>query len=172
MGQKLATIKLQGKDYCQVKDRVKAFNEEYPNGSIVTEPKFVTDLVTVKATVTPDCSKPERFFTAHSFGSLKGSKAFEKQETIAVGRALAYLGFGIDGSVASSDEMEVFYKEEIIETQRFQTYLQKLVNQLPAESQERFVNGLGSQYGAESITELTLAQTKEIVAKMTTKKEP
>jgi hypothetical protein len=163
----LQTITLQGKKYCQVKDRVKAFNEEYKNGSIVTEPKFVNELITVKAIVTPDCSKPERFFTAHSFGSLKGQKAFEKQETIAVGRALAYLGFGIDGSVASSDEMETFYNEEIKETQKFQNYLQKLAKQLPEESQKRFFDGLGSQYGAETIADLTLAQTKEIVSKMT-----
>jgi hypothetical protein len=164
---KLPTIKLQGKDYCQVKDRVKAFNEEYPNGSITTEPVFGNDIVTVKATVIPDCDKPDRFFTAHSFGSLKGQKAFEKQETIAVGRALAYLGFGIDGSVASSDEMEVFYKEEIQETPKLQNYLKRLVEKLTAEQKVLFIDGLGSQYGAESINDLTLDQTKEIIAKMT-----
>jgi hypothetical protein len=41
-------------------------------------------------------------------------KLFEKQETIAVGRALALLGYASDGEIASSEEMEEFqaHKQE------------------------------------------------------------
>jgi len=38
----------------------------------------------------------------------KSNKDFEKQETIAVGRALAFAGFLSDGEVASYEEMEDF----------------------------------------------------------------
>jgi hypothetical protein len=100
---------LQGKDYCQVKDRIFAFNEQNQKGSIQTTSQFVGELVIMKATIYPNIvDEPTRFFTASSFGQVKGIKAFEKLESVAVGRALAYLGFGIDGSIASYEEMENF----------------------------------------------------------------
>jgi len=39
---------------------------------------------------------------------LKQEKGFEKNETIAIGRALAILGYAVSGEVASSEEMEEF----------------------------------------------------------------
>lgn len=39
---------------------------------------------------------------------VKGEKGFEKNETIAVGRALAMLGYATSGEIASSEEMEEF----------------------------------------------------------------
>ena len=114
---KLPTIKLQGKDYCQVKDRIFAFNETYPKGSIQTTSQFIGEIVIMKATIYPDIvTEPTRLFTASSYGQVKGIKAFEKLESVAVGRALAYLGFGIDGSIASFEEMENFVSPEKVET--------------------------------------------------------
>ena len=109
------TIKLQGKDYAQVNDRLKAFHSQYPNGSIITEPNLTGEVAFVKAIVTPDVANPTRIYSASSYGTLRGVKAFEKLETVAVGRALAYLGFSIDGSIASAEEMEEFIKEQIKE---------------------------------------------------------
>ena len=47
-------------------------------------------------------------------GSKSGEKEFEKLESIALGRALANLGYLASGEIASSEEMEAFedYKEE------------------------------------------------------------
>jgi len=47
-------------------------------------------------------------------GSLKNAKEFEKQETVAIGRALAILGYLASGEIASFEEMEEFneYKDE------------------------------------------------------------
>ena len=39
---------------------------------------------------------------------LKKEKGFEKNESIAVGRALAILGYAVSGEIASSEEMEEF----------------------------------------------------------------
>ena len=52
--------------------------------------------------------------TGHSLGNNENEKDFEKQETIAVGRALALLGYASSGEIASSEEMEEFleYQEE------------------------------------------------------------
>jgi len=109
---KLKTIKLKGKDYVEVKERVLFFNEEYENGKIVTEELISPDgWVRFRAIVTPDVTTPDRFFTgsAASVGSLKGEKAYEKLETVAVGRALALMGIGILEGVASADEIEKFH---------------------------------------------------------------
>jgi hypothetical protein len=48
--------------------------------------------------------------TAHAIGENKGQKAFEKIESIAVGRALAMLGYMASGEIASSEEMEEFHE--------------------------------------------------------------
>ena len=105
----LPTIKLKGKDYVQVKDRIIFFNETYPNGQITTKIVSVIDskMVRFRATVQPDVSNPRKF-VAHSFGTIDEVKAFEKLETVAVGRALALMGIGIVESIASADEMDRF----------------------------------------------------------------
>jgi hypothetical protein len=105
-------IKVQGKDYILVKDRVLAFNELYPDGAIHTvllsDPKDTQ--VVIKAIVTPDIKTPERTFIGHSQavvgqGVVNKTAALENAETSAVGRALAFMGIGVIESIASADEM-------------------------------------------------------------------
>ena len=105
---KLKTINLKGKEYVQVDTRVTFFNETYGNGRITTIPTFNDNTVYFKATVIPDLDNKERKFTGHSFGILGKEKALEKLETVAVGRALAFMGIGIIESIASADEMNNF----------------------------------------------------------------
>lgn len=110
---KLKTIKVSGGgEYAKVAERLKEFHSQYKLGKIETDYKITEAMLCFKATITPDTSKPERFFTGHSLGAIKGVKAFEKLETIAVGRALAFLGLLADGEIASADEMEE-YREEL-----------------------------------------------------------
>lgn len=93
-----------------VKDRIVAFNELYPKGSILTEIiKNDEKSVVVLAEVCPDAEKTARVFTGHSEAFRTGNMgdvAVEVAETSAVGRALAMLGIGIIDSVASADEMK------------------------------------------------------------------
>jgi len=105
---KLKTISLKGREYVQVNARVEYFYTTYKNGMIMAEPTFKDDTVYFKATIFPDAKDKERFFVGHSFGSLKGEKALEKLETVAVGRALAFMGIGIVDAIASADEMQKF----------------------------------------------------------------
>lgn len=105
-------IKIQGKDYVLVKDRVLAFNEVYPNGSIQTQlvEPVGTDRFVIKAIVIPDTSEPNRVFTGYSQAVIGDSyinktAALENAETSAVGRALAMMGIGVLDSIASADEM-------------------------------------------------------------------
>lgn len=103
-------IKIKGKDYVLVSDRVLFFNETYPNGAIETSYVLDNDTYIVTATVTPDVDKPVRRFVDHSQavigdGMVNKAAALENASTSAVGRALAYMGIGVIESIASADEM-------------------------------------------------------------------
>lgn len=105
-------IDIKGKDYVLVSDRVNYFTDEYPNGSIVTEliSSYDSDVIVIRATVTPDVDKPERQFVDYAqevIGStfINKTSAMENASTSAVGRALAYMGIGVLDSIASVDEI-------------------------------------------------------------------
>lgn len=104
-------IKIQNKSYVLVSDRVMYFNDVYPNGMIETTLlSNENGKVSMIAKITPDCSKPERYFTGHSQadttqGMVNKTAAMENCETSAVGRALALMGIGVIDSIASADEM-------------------------------------------------------------------
>lgn len=116
---KAPTVKLQGKDYATVPARLKIFREENPNGDIVTEPQIQEDgSVMFKAVIVKDKKvEGSASATGHALGGTKGAKDFEKLETIAVGRALALLGYAASGEIASSEEMEEFqrYRQEQVQ---------------------------------------------------------
>ena len=113
MVKKLDTIKVSGGgQYAKVAERLKEFHSQYKAGKIETSYSLTEAMICFKATITPDTTKLERFFTGHSLGKTAGVKAFEKLETIAVGRALAFLGLLADGDVASADEMEEYRNEK------------------------------------------------------------
>lgn len=109
---KSKAVKIQGKDYILVSDRVLYFNETYPNGGIMTvlvsEPS--SDHIVMKAIIVPDWTNPERQFTGYSQavvgqGMVNKSAALENAETSAVGRALGMMGIGVIESIASADEL-------------------------------------------------------------------
>ena len=106
----LPTIDIHGKQYVMVKDRIIAFNEMYEAGSITADVVSAEGgVVVIKATVTPDTSKPERVFTGISASNptkaIEKVSPYEVAETSAVGRALAMMGIGIVDGVASGDEI-------------------------------------------------------------------
>ena len=64
----LKGINIKGNEYILVKDRVLYFNENYPNGKIETEllSEINSEMVVMKATITPDVDNPTRIFTGFS----------------------------------------------------------------------------------------------------------
>lgn len=112
MTNNLPTIDIKGKKYVLVSERVLAFNEFYPEGSIETEILSAIDskTIVVKAIVTPDAKNATRRFVGHSQavigqGMVNTTAALENAETSAVGRALGMMGIGVIESIASADEM-------------------------------------------------------------------
>ena len=108
----LPTVDIKGKEYVLVKDRILAFNENYPNGCIQTEiiSPLDSENVVVRAIVTPDVENGSRQFVDYSQakigqGMVNTTSALENASTSAVGRALAYMGIGVIESIASADEI-------------------------------------------------------------------
>ena len=116
MTKKIKTIDLKGKAYAQVKDRIKEFRSDCPNGDIITTPTITDTSIIFKAYIIRDKGdQSSASATGHSFAKVTDKtieKQFEKQETIAVGRALALLGYASDGDIASSEEMEEFLQHK------------------------------------------------------------
>jgi len=120
MTKKVKTIKVGGgAEYAQVKDRLKEFRQDCPNGSIKTEP-VVNEFGTVfKATILKDKSDDNSAeATGHALSKKDGLKEFEKLESIAIGRALAILGYSADGEIATSEEMEEFQEYQATEREK------------------------------------------------------
>jgi len=106
-------VKVQGgKLYTRVVDRLTAFKGRFPVGIdsvlIYTEIHTLTDsYVVFKATI----SEGDTILaTGHGFNAIAKEKAFEKAETVAVGRALAFFDpqYGGESELASQEEMEKF----------------------------------------------------------------
>tara|TARA_R100000742_G_C4277432_1_gene99296 strand:+ start:709 stop:1254 length:546 start_codon:yes stop_codon:yes gene_type:complete len=106
---KLKSIKIKGKDYVEVHERLKYFRTTYPKYSLTTEVIEKTessilvmaiikdDNDRVLATGLAEESKNSTFINKTSY--------VENAETSAWGRALGNLGIGLDTSVASADEV-------------------------------------------------------------------
>lgn len=97
------------KSYVMVNERVKSFRQICPDGCITTKIiEMANGVVTMQAEVYDDSGK----LLATGFSQEKEANGFinktsyiENAETSAVGRALGFLGIGIDGSMASAEEV-------------------------------------------------------------------
>jgi len=104
-------VNIHGKNYAEVKDRVKDFHKDNKCGSIITE--IITNeggLCIFKATVWPDANEPLCLFTGHAYekegsSQINRTSYIENCETSAIGRALASAGYGVDASFSSANEV-------------------------------------------------------------------
>lgn len=97
------------KKYPEVAQRVTAFRKIEPNGEIRTQMLSFTDGVCVfRATIFDGEGKilaSGHAYEKEANGSINANDCIENCETSAVGRALAFCGFGSEESIASADEM-------------------------------------------------------------------
>jgi hypothetical protein len=107
------TIKFGEKDYALVPARLLKFREANPRASVTSKSnrfedgsiEFVTHIVKDKS---DEFSAEADGHAVYNATELKKAKAYEKLETISVGRALAKLGYLNDGQIATTEEMEEF----------------------------------------------------------------
>ena len=108
-------IKIQGKDYITVNERIKEFRKQHPQGQILNQVMANADgQVMFQCKVIVD---GVLVATAHAYekeGSsfINKTSYIENCETSAVGRALGMYGIGIDTSLASADEVANAVKQQ------------------------------------------------------------
>jgi len=100
---KTETISITGGiTYAKVSARLLEFHADNEQCDIDTTYDFCDGYVVFSAKVTTK----KGTFSGHSMGKMPGKqKQFEKQETISVGRALAFGGYLADGAIACAEEM-------------------------------------------------------------------
>jgi len=115
---KLKTVNIHGRGYVEVNQRIKYFRENYPDGSLITE--LVSNdngMCVFKATAIVEDKARSTGWAYEKEGSTNINKTsyIENCETSALGRCLGNLGIGIDGSVASAEEVAnaIAQQEEI-----------------------------------------------------------
>jgi hypothetical protein len=105
----MKTIKIKGKDYIEVNERIKFFRENFPDYSLTSEViEKTSESILIKATI----KNQDGVVVATGMAEeIKGTTYInetsyvENCETSAWGRALGNFGIGIDTSVASADEV-------------------------------------------------------------------
>ena len=105
----MKSIKIKGKDYIEVNERIKHFRKEYPNFSLTSEVIEKTpDSVLIRATITNENGVDVATGLAEETKGttyINETSYVENCETSAWGRALGNFGIGIDTSIASADEV-------------------------------------------------------------------
>ena len=130
------SVKIHGKNYVTVDERVEEFHKRFPNGSIQTELiRFEGGIAITKTHVYPDIENSTRKFTGYAYEEVGSSNinkfsALENCETSSCGRALGFLGIGLNGSIATADEVaNAVHKQNVgvvtnEQKERYQEYLQ------------------------------------------------
>lgn len=108
-------MKIRGKEYMEVKDRVMVFRKNNPEWAIITqiiENNEATGSIIFKVTIEDENGRIRGTGHAHEFKDDKTSMVnktshLENCETSAIGRALASLGIGVESSYATYDEVMI-----------------------------------------------------------------
>ncbi len=109
----ITMLPLKGKDYAMVPERVTAFRKLYPEGVITTDIiEHDGTTVTMKATVGVFVNGELKVLSTGMAQEVRGkgmvntTSYIENCETSAVGRALGFLGLGINGGgICSAEEL-------------------------------------------------------------------
>ncbi len=142
----MKTINIKGKEYVTVNERIKYLSANY-DYSISTEYEYFSErkMWVVKATLTINRDGKEYSYSglaqeveSSNYKDVNFSSALENAETSAVGRCIAFMGVGIDGSIASADEMNKALNrsiDEVGEEQRM--YLLSLLENTTYEERQK-----------------------------------
>lgn len=153
-----------GKQYAGVPDRLKEFRSENPRALVETKPEVQADggviffarILTDKS----DTNSAEATGTAmYTATEMKKAKAFEKLETISVGRALALLGYLNNGEIATSEETAEY-------TEYMDSKIEEAVDHLKSaptidDLKEIFMN-LGSLMAHSKVVDAKNARKEEL----------
>lgn len=157
--------------YVMVNERVKAFRQICPSGSITTEIiSLENGVVTMRAIVSDENGN----IIATGMAQEKETSSFinktsfiENCETSAVGRALGFAGIGIDGSMASAEEVanaiiqQDQNKTEKVKKQKIDATKIKVLNVRCKEANVSIIK-LCEHLGVETLKDITEEQFANI----------
>lgn len=169
----IVKTKIQGTDYCEVNQRIKAFRMVYPTGTIATEMISNENGVCIfKASVYADGDPTVNNLLGVGHAYEKENSSFinktsyiENCETSAVGRALGMCGFGIDTSVASLEEVGnaiLNQPEQKPERKASPKQIETLLNTYKGANLTKLLE----TQGIEKIEDLPLRKASEIISKL------
>lgn len=160
----IRTTNIKGKEYAEVNQRIKAFRQVYPTGTIATDmASNVGGICVFRATVgyTTDNGEYIVLGTGTAYENEKGSfinktSYIENCETSAVGRALGMCGFGIDTSVASYEEVANAIENQNKEEKPDKLHIDALI--ATAKTKGVTVEQLCKKYKVKDLSELNYTQ--------------
>lgn len=166
----LKTTKIKGKDYAEVNERLKAFWQLCPDGSIRTQIiSLENGICVIGAEVYED--KKDEYPRATGIAYEKEGSSFinetsyiENCETSAVGRALGNAGIGIDTSVASYEEVSNAILNQNIDKKISKTQVEALRMAIENNNlQEVFVLDTLTKYKYYKLEDIKIKDYKNIV---------
>lgn len=115
-------MQIHGKEYTEVKDRIREFLSKHPKGKIATNVRWMTDdchAIMFQATIYPQYDITDYFFTGFAYeekskqeSQVNSDAWVENCETSAIGRALANMDIGVNGVRPSAEEMKKVNKNK------------------------------------------------------------
>jgi len=156
---KLKTVNIHGRGYVEVNQRIKYFRENYEDGSIITE--MVSNdggICVFKANIIVDGNVRSTGYAYEREGSTNINKTsyIENCETSAIGRALGTFGIGIDGSVASAEEVQTaILQQEELEAQSGKALVEisEAIGESDAESSKEIWNDITKKSNGKQIAD-------------------
>ena len=157
---KLKTIKIKGREYVEVNERLKYFRKNYPNYTLTSEITHIdSEMVVVKASIIDPDWVTKATGHAHeekSSSYINKTSYVENCETSAWGRALANFGIGIDSGVASADEVETAIKKQSKEKKKMSAKVSEEMLKAIATGKGDLVKERMSNYIMTSAQERTI----------------
>lgn len=168
VNENLKTVNIKGKEYVEVNKRVLAFRELIPDGSITTDivsqqvintDKGEKMRVVMKATVCDGDGKilaTGMAYETEGNGYINATSFIENCETSAIGRALGFIGIGIDTSIASLEEVENAKLQQEEMKPVTDKDIEKLIEvwKLDGRDVEKTTNYLLEYYGYKDLSEM------------------
>ena len=160
------SVEIKGKDYVLVNERVQEFRKLGLNYGIETniiELDMEKGYVVIQALVT-DLESGEILSSGLAYeykdsSFINKTSFIENCETSAVGRALGFLGYGIDTSIASAEEVQNAINQQLINSTQEKS-LRKLITDNKIENE--VVLEVLKNYGYERLSEIRLEDYKKI----------
>lgn len=165
----LKATDIKGKGYIEVNQRIKAFRQVYPTGTISTEIlNLENGVVMMKATVLDDDGKTLATGLAYekeSSSFINKTSFIENCETSAIGRALGFCGFGIDSSVASAEEVENAMLNQGSQDKQERKASPKQVALLEKIYQGENLDKLLKYNNLEKLEDISMTKASELISK-------